>query len=88
MIRMTTSQQTIPDQATHLSERQIQVLALVAEGETTRQIARRLNLSTSTVDNYIQAIRARLDAYSRAHAVALALRQGLLPGKGALGQGT
>lgn len=64
-----------------LSRRQLQVLILVAEGATDREIALRLKLSNKTVRNYMDAILARLDAYSRAHAVALALRQGLLPGQ-------
>ena len=67
------------DEAIHLSERQVQVLALVAEGATDREVARQLKISAKTVSNYMASIRARLDAYSRAHAVALALQQGLLP---------
>jgi DNA-binding CsgD family transcriptional regulator len=66
---------------THLSERQMQVLALVAEGATDNEIAIRLGLSAKTISYYVKEIRARLDARSRAHAVALAMRQGILSKK-------
>jgi DNA-binding CsgD family transcriptional regulator len=70
----------------HLSDRERQVLALVAEGATDNEIALRLHLSVLTVAQYVRAIRARLDARSRAHAVALALRGDLLPGRPPPGQ--
>ena len=67
------------DEAIHLSERQVQVLTLVAEGATDREVARQFKISAKMASNYMASSRARLDAYSRAHAVALALQQGLLP---------
>ena len=63
-----------------LSDRQLEVLALVAEGATNNEIAIRLHLSVKTVTYHMEAIFARLDARSRTHAVALALRQGILAG--------
>ena len=66
--------------AVSLSNRQTQVLALVAKGETDNEMALELNISPQTVAWYVREIRARLDARSRAHAVALALQQGILPG--------
>ena len=69
------------DRLVHLSDRQLEVLALVAEGATDNEIALRLHLSVLTVAQYVREIRARFDARSRAHAVALALREGLLPGR-------
>jgi DNA-binding CsgD family transcriptional regulator len=74
------------DPPVHLSDRERQVLALVAEGATDNEIALRLHLSVLTVAQYVRAIRARLNARSRAHAVALALRMGLLPGRPPPGQ--
>jgi len=50
----------------------------VAEGRTDREIALRLSLSVETVSWYVKAVRARLGARSRAHAVALAMRLGVL----------
>jgi DNA-binding NarL/FixJ family response regulator len=64
----------------HLYRREREILALVAEGKTDNQIAIQLCLSAKTVSWYVRAIRIRLGAYSRTHAVALALQQGLLPG--------
>ena len=69
------------DKVKALSDRQVQVLTLVAEGATDREIARQLSLSTKTITHYVKNIRDRLGARSGAHAVALALRQDLLPGR-------
>jgi len=69
-----------------LSDRQLEVLMLVAEGATDNEIAIRLHLSVLTVSQYVVEIRARLDARSRAHAVALALWQGVLPSRPASGE--
>lgn len=62
-----------------LSCREREILTLVAEGATDGEIARHLSLSKETVSWYMRQIRGRLDARSRAHAVALALRGDLLP---------
>lgn len=62
-----------------LSNRQKQVLALVAHGATDSEIAQQLCLSVDTVAWHVKEIRCRLDARSRAHAVALAMRHDLLP---------
>ena len=63
-----------------LSDRELEILALVAEGATSNEIAIQLNLSVKTIAYHVDAIFAKLDARSRTHAVALALRQGILPG--------
>ena len=62
------------------SEREIQILSLVAEGRTDNEIAVRLCMSAKTVSWYVRQVRLRLGARSRAHAVALAMRQGILSG--------
>jgi DNA-binding CsgD family transcriptional regulator len=64
----------------YLSQREREILTLVAEGRTDNQIAIQLCLSAKTVSWYVKQIRARLEARSRAHAVALALQHGLLSG--------
>lgn len=51
-----------------LSERQKQCLELVADGYTSKQIARQLNLSPSTVDNHLNAALERLGADNRIQA--------------------
>ena len=54
-----------------LTERQQQCLSLVAEGLSTKQIARTLRLSPSTVDNHLQTAIARLGAQGRVEAARL-----------------
>lgn len=61
-----------------LSDRELEVLALVAEGATDNEIAIQLNQSVKTVAYHVDAIFTKLDARSRTRAVALALRQGIL----------
>jgi DNA-binding NarL/FixJ family response regulator len=69
-----------PDDPITLSGRQRQILELVAEGATDNEIAVQLHLSAKTISYYMEGIFVRLDARSRTHAVALALRQGILTG--------
>jgi DNA-binding CsgD family transcriptional regulator len=74
-------QQESANEAPYLSAREIEILGLVAEGRTDNEIAMQLCISAKTVSWYVKEIRTRLDARSRAHAVARAMRQGILPGK-------
>jgi DNA-binding NarL/FixJ family response regulator len=61
-----------------LTEREIDVLRLIADGLTTRDVAARLGISPRTVENYKQHMFAKLGVQSRAHAVAVASRLGIL----------
>ena len=61
-----------------LSQREIEVLRLVAQGLTDREIAARLVLSRHTVHRHIHNILTKLDLTSRAAAAAYAARHGLL----------
>jgi LuxR family transcriptional regulator, maltose regulon positive regulatory protein len=61
-----------------LTDRQLQVLRLVADGLTDREIADRLTLSEHTVHRHVANIYVRLGCSSRATAVAHAARLGLL----------
>ena len=61
-----------------LSERELQVLRLVAEGVGNKQIAARLAMSEDTVKGHLKRIFTKLGANDRAQAVALGLRRGLL----------
>jgi DNA-binding CsgD family transcriptional regulator len=56
----------------------LEILTLVAQGKTDNEIAIQLCLSAKTVSWYMSQIRSKLDASSRAHAVALAMQQGIL----------
>jgi DNA-binding CsgD family transcriptional regulator len=62
-----------------LTDRETEVLAGAAEGETAAQTGARLFLSSETVKSYRKRIIAKLGARNGTHAVALALRNGLLP---------
>lgn len=64
----------------HLSRREKEVLALVAQGASDNEIAIQLCLLAETVSWYVKEIRAKLGGQSRAHAVALALQHGILSG--------
>jgi DNA-binding NarL/FixJ family response regulator len=61
-----------------LTPRQRQVLQLLADGHSTDEAARGLGLSSETVRTHTKATIRRLDARDRAHAVAIALRAGLI----------
>lgn len=61
-----------------LTEREIEVLRLVADGYDTSQIASSLAYSERTIKNVIHDVTARLNLRNRSHAVAYAVRQGLI----------
>jgi DNA-binding NarL/FixJ family response regulator len=61
-----------------LSEREQEVLRLVAEGLTSKAIARQLFLSPRTVDHHVTSIFNKLAVDTRAQAVAVAAREGLV----------
>jgi two-component system, NarL family, nitrate/nitrite response regulator NarL len=61
-----------------LTARERMVLALAAEGHSTREIARRLGVASATVKTHLQSIYHKLDAPDRASAVAAAMRRGML----------
>jgi len=62
-----------------LTPRQRQILQLVAEGFSTREIAERLYLSVKTVETHRAQIMQRLDIHDVAGLVRFAIRHGLLP---------
>jgi DNA-binding CsgD family transcriptional regulator len=77
-----------PVEATVLTPREDEVLGLVAQGLTNRQIGRRLAISEKTASVHVSNILTKLDVSGRAEAVAVAHRRGLLraaPGPGQAG---
>ena len=63
-----------------LNERELQVLRLIAQGLSNREIADQLVLALSTVKSHINNVYGKLGAKSRTQAVALARALGLLDG--------
>jgi DNA-binding NarL/FixJ family response regulator len=61
-----------------LTPREIEVLALIAEGLSNKGIAARLGIRESTVKDHVNALMGKLQAQSRTEAVILALRRGLV----------
>ena len=58
--------------------RECEVLQLVADGLVNREIGQRLFLSEETVKSHVRHLLAKLQARSRAHAVAVGFRRGLI----------
>jgi DNA-binding NarL/FixJ family response regulator len=68
----------LPSRPAGLSDRDVEVLRLMANGHSTAGIARDLSYSESTIKNIIHAIVHELGARNRTHAVAMALRTQLI----------
>jgi PAS domain S-box-containing protein len=66
------------DSVSVLTDREKEVLTLLALGETNATIADQLHLSPETVRSHTRSARLRLGARSRSHAIALALQSGQL----------
>jgi two-component system nitrate/nitrite response regulator NarL len=67
-----------PDEPPPLTPRETEILTLVGEGMSNKAVARRLGISIHTVKFHLEALFAKLDATSRAEAVAKGLRGGIL----------
>ena len=65
------------DSAPRLTEREVEVLRLVAKGLTARQVAERLVLSHRTVQNHVQNTLRKLQLHNRVELVRYAIEQGL-----------
>jgi PAS domain S-box-containing protein len=61
-----------------LSDREIEVLTLLAEGLSTKSLAQKLNISHFTARNHIQNILVKLELHSKAQAVSYAFKKGIL----------
>lgn len=60
-----------------LTERELQVLALIAEGKTNKEIAEKVFLSEKTIRNYVSSILDKLNVANRAEAAAYAVKHNL-----------
>jgi DNA-binding NarL/FixJ family response regulator len=61
-----------------LSPRQVEILQGIANGSSTKQVARDLGITQKTVHNHLNAIYRRLDTQSLTHAVLSAVRLGII----------
>jgi len=68
------------ERANALSKREEEVLDLLARGLTGEQVAGRLVLSAETVKTHIRNAMTKLEATTRVHAIAIALREGYIAG--------
>lgn len=68
-----------PELGHDLSKRELEVLALLVEGLSNREIAQRLAISPATVKHHVSACMSKLGAANRAQAAALATELQLVP---------
>ena len=61
-----------------LTNREIDVLTLIRDGQSNKQIADRLAIAETTVDFHVRNLVGKLQANGRTHAVTIAIRRGLL----------
>ncbi|MDF2774343.1 MAG: two component LuxR family transcriptional regulator [Geminicoccaceae bacterium] len=76
--RPTTAVRAAANTAQPLTRRELEVLGMLAEGLANKNIAARLGISEHTVKTHVASILAKFDAYSRAEAVAVGVRRGLI----------
>ncbi len=72
----------VPTRAAELSDRESEVLALIAKGLTNGQIADELYLSVETVKTYVKRLYAKLEVHNRAQAAVAASDHQLVPRAG------
>ena len=61
-----------------LADQQVEILQLLADGMSNADVASKLFISQETVKSHVRHILAKLEADTRTHAVAIALRQALI----------
>jgi DNA-binding NarL/FixJ family response regulator len=71
-------QQGVTDRFELLSEREREIFQLIAEGNSNKEIANLLSLSTSTVETHRARIMEKLDLHSTAEIILYAVRKGVL----------
>ena len=72
------SNSTDPGPLETLSQRELEILKLVADGKTSREIAERLSISPKTVDTYRSRLMSKIGVKNLAGLVKFAIRHGLI----------
>jgi len=67
-----------PERLAGLTPREIEVLRLIAAGDTAKEAARKLEIAPKTADNHIQSLYSKIGVSSRAGAALYALERGLV----------
>lgn len=80
LMRQTTAQ-TTPAAHNDLTEREHDVLKLIAQGHSNKEIALALHLTEGTVKGYVSAILSKLGVADRTQAALYAVKNGLVPGQ-------
>jgi DNA-binding NarL/FixJ family response regulator len=78
VVRYLTGEQGIEEDISPLTDRELEVLDLVAAGLTNREIAQRLHISVRTVEAHLTHVYDKLGVCSRTEAVVRAMQQGWL----------
>jgi DNA-binding NarL/FixJ family response regulator len=71
-------EQAMEELVSPLTEREIEIISLMAKGYANKQIAGHLNVSEQTIKNHITSILSKLDANARTEAVVKAIKRGLI----------
>jgi DNA-binding NarL/FixJ family response regulator len=79
LLRAITTPRRAEPYPTKLTEREREVLVLVAEGRSNKEIARHLHLSSRTVQGHVGHVLGKLGLVSRTQAATYATRRGLVP---------
>jgi two-component system, NarL family, response regulator DesR len=77
--RLVERNRSLSPSLSNLTPREREVLRLLAEGLSAKEIADRLFISARTVGTHVEHILTKLNVKSRVHAVAIAFREGLAP---------
>lgn len=72
------ARRAVPERLAGLTAREIEVLRLIAAGDTTKEAARKLDIATKTADNHIQSLYSKIGVTTRAGAALYALERGLV----------